>query len=135
MARKKKSGNGLGVLAAAAALVAGGYFLYGKDGAKNRKKVKSWMLKAKAEILERLEKATDGEISKEDYEEMVDKAIARYAKVKDVGAKEAAALAKELKAHWKKIHASVGSPKKSSAKRKTRSGKSTTARKTAKKKA
>ena len=50
---------GLGLAAITAAAAAGAYFLYGKDGAKNLKKIKSWSLKAKAEVLEKLEKAKD----------------------------------------------------------------------------
>ena len=64
MAKKKENHSpaekvGLGIgLTAAAVAAAGAYFLYGsKDANKNRKTVKSWMLKAKAEVLEQLEKA------------------------------------------------------------------------------
>ena len=58
MAKKKQSvtnnqkiAAGVGLTAAAVA-AAGAYFLYGsKDADKNRKTVKSWGLKAKAEVL------------------------------------------------------------------------------------
>lgn len=104
MAGKKKTGGagmGLRVLAVAAALTAGGYFLYGKDGAKNRKKVKSWMLKARAEVLEHMEKLND--MDQADYVAVVDKVMKRYEVMKDVGTKEADALSRELKSHWKHI--------------------------------
>ena len=53
----QKLGIGVGLTTAAVAAV-GAYFLYGsKDAPKNRKKVKSWALKAKGEVLEVLEKA------------------------------------------------------------------------------
>ena len=53
----KKVKLGIGLTAAALA-AAGTYFLYGSGGAeKNRTKVRSWMLKAKAEVLEALEEA------------------------------------------------------------------------------
>ena len=56
-ATKKNVGIGVGLTAAAVA-AAGAYFLYGsKNAAQNRTKVKSWMLKAKAEVLEKLEQA------------------------------------------------------------------------------
>ena len=57
-AKKKGMGTGakvsIGVGVSTAVLAAaGGYFLYGsKNAAKNRKQVKSWALKAKAEVLE-----------------------------------------------------------------------------------
>ena len=51
----QKVGIGIGVSATMLAAV-GGYFLYGaKDAKKNRKTVNSWMLKAKAEVLEGIE--------------------------------------------------------------------------------
>ncbi len=68
---------GLGITAAVAA-AAGGFLLYGsKDAAKNRKAVKSWALKAKAEVLEGIEQAK--EMSQEDYEKLVEAAVATYA--------------------------------------------------------
>ena len=39
-----KAAKGIGLAALAAA---GAYFLYGKNGKKNRKKISGWMLKAK----------------------------------------------------------------------------------------
>ena len=48
---KKIVGAGVGL----AAVAAGAHFLYGKDGATNRKKVRGWALKAKGEMLEKLE--------------------------------------------------------------------------------
>jgi hypothetical protein len=53
----QKIGIGVGVTAGMLAAV-GGYFLYGaKDAKKNRKTVNSWMLRAKAEVLEGIENA------------------------------------------------------------------------------
>ncbi len=97
----KKAVVGIGVGVTAALLsAAGAYFLYGsKDAAKNRKTVKSWMLKAKAEVLEGIEKAQD--LSKEDYERMVNKSVAAYSKLKGASAAEIAQFAGEMKSHWK----------------------------------
>ena len=59
------AGIGIGITAAAAA-AAGAYFLYGsKNAKKNRQKVKSWGLRAKAEALEAIEKAEN--MTKEEY--------------------------------------------------------------------
>jgi len=107
MATKKtavsKTSVGIGVGVTAALLsAAGAYFLYGsKDADKNRKKVKSWMLKAKAEVLEGIETAKD--MSKEDYEKLVDTSVKAYSKIKTASAEEALQLAKELKSHWKNL--------------------------------
>lgn len=105
---KKTAGNtkaavGVGVGITAALLsAAGAYFLYGsKHAEQNRKKVKSWTLKAKAEVLEGLEKAKD--MSKADYEQLIDKTTKVYAKVKDASAEELVSFAREMKSHWKTL--------------------------------
>lgn len=94
-------GVGVGVTAALLS-AAGVYFLYGsKNAEKNRKKVKSWTLKAKAEVLEGIEKAKD--MTKEDYEQLIDKTTKMYSKVKDASAEELMGFAKEMKSHWKSL--------------------------------
>jgi hypothetical protein len=109
----KKSSGGFGLVAlaaATAATAAGAYFLYGsKNASKNRKKIKGWTLKAKGEVLEKMEKMKN--IDETDYKRIVDTVAAKYKKIKTVNTKEAEALAKELKAQWKEIHKSA-SPKK-----------------------
>jgi len=106
---------GAGV-AALAAFAAAGYFLYGKDGAKNRKKVKGWMLKAKGEVLEGVEKMKD--VSEEQYAMIVDKVGAKYKAVKNIDPAEVEAMVKELHGHWKNIKKSISpAPKKKVAKK------------------
>lgn len=106
MATKNKSGVSVagitaGIAAVAAAAVAGGYFLYGKDGAKNRKKVKGWMLKAKGEVLEQMEKGKD--MTEETYHNVIDKVSTKYQAVKDIDPAELQQMVKEMKGHWKSI--------------------------------
>ena len=98
---KEDKGVGLGFAASVIGAVAAGYYLYGPKGAENRKKVQAWTLKAKAEVLERFEKAK--EVSEGTYNETVDKVTAKYAKMKSVGEDEAKKLNTELKRHWKAI--------------------------------
>ena len=59
--KAKSNAVGIGIgLSTAAVAAASAYFLYGsKSAAKNRKTVKSWALKAKAEVLEKLEDAQE----------------------------------------------------------------------------
>ena len=90
-----------GGVALAAALIAGAYFLYGKDGAKNRKKVRGWALKMKGEILEKMEKVP--EISEEMYSKVIDEASSRYKALKNVDPDELKTIVKELKGHWSSI--------------------------------
>lgn len=105
-------------LAAIAAFAAAGYFLYGKDGAKNRKKVRGWMLKAKGEVLEGVEKMKD--VSEADYKMIVDKVGAKYKSVKNIDPAEVEAMVRELHGHWKNIKKSLSpAPKKKKVAKKT----------------
>jgi hypothetical protein len=90
-----------GVAVGLAAIAAGAIFLYGKDGAKRRKQVKSWMLKAKGEILEKLEGLE--EFSQASYEKIVDEVGSRYQQTKNINAAEVVQMVSELKGHFKNI--------------------------------
>lgn len=103
MATKKSSNTLLKValVGAAAAAIAGGYFFYGKDGAKHRKKLKAWSIKAKGEVMEKLEKAKT--VSEDIFHQAVDAISAKYAKTKGVTPEDIDAFAKDLKKHWRDI--------------------------------
>lgn len=95
------AGIGLGLTAAAVA-AAGAYFLYGsKQASQNRKKVKGWMLKAKGEVLEALEKAEA--ITEEEYKALVETASGAYGTVKNATAGEVRDFKKEMHEHWVKL--------------------------------
>ena len=114
LSNKQAIGLGLGITAAVAA-AAGGYFLYGsKNAAKNRKVVKSWALKAKADVLEVMEKAKN--MTQEEYEQVIETVVAGYAAAKSASKNELADFKKEMKEHWKGI-AKNASPKKPAAKK------------------
>jgi uncharacterized protein HemX len=98
---KSTTGAKLGLAASVVGAIAAGYYLYGPKGAQNRQKVQAWTLKAKAEVLERFEKAK--EVTEETYTDTVDKVTAKYAKMKNIGEEEAKKLNAELKRHWKSI--------------------------------
>lgn len=122
MAKKKttkKSSKTEEVLAigAVTAAVAGLFFLYGSEaGAKRRKKVKGWTLKAKGEVMEKLEKTKD--VSEDKYHDIVDKVMAKYAKLKHVNDEEVEPMIKEFKTHWKRIKKELAPTKKVSKKKK-----------------
>ncbi len=99
-------------LAAMAAAAAGVYFLYGsKDASKKRKAVKSWSLKMKAEVLEKIEKLK--EIDQKVYQEIIDTASKKYEALKGVEVTDVAAVSKELSSHWKAIKNTIApAPKK-----------------------
>jgi len=120
-------------LTAAAVAAAGTYFLYGsKSAAKNRKAVKSWALKAKAEVLEKLEEAK--EMTKEEYEEMINAVAGAYIGLKTASKAEIKDFKDEMKEHWRAIEKSASPLKKSVKKTASKVTKKTApAKKTAKK--
>ena len=94
----KGAAAGAGIVAA----VAGTYFLYGsKNAGKNRKKVRSWMLKARGEILEQLENLS--EVNENAYHKIVKEVSDKYRALKNIDKKDIAEFADELKSHWKNI--------------------------------
>ncbi len=96
-------GVGIAALAAAAA---GAYYLYGSDeGAKRRQKMKSWMLRMKAEVMEEIENLK--EVNKEAYEATITTIADKYRQFKDIDPAEVAALAGRMKTHWKDIQRDI----------------------------
>ena len=107
----KRAGIGIG-LSAAAAAAAGAYFLYGSNSAaKNRKAVKSWALKAKADVLEKIEDAQ--EMSQKEYEDLVKSVSGAYAGAKNASKKDLVEFTKEMKDHWRSIERAAAPLKKS----------------------
>ena len=101
LSTNKKVGIGIGLTAAAVA-AAGAYFLYGSPKAKqNRRKVKSWMFNAKAEVLDALERAED--MTGAEYNRLVETVGKTYSKLKDASNADIAYFKKEMKEHWPKI--------------------------------
>lgn len=104
MSVKTKVGLGLGAAAALAA-AAGTYFFTGKKGAANRKKAAVWAEKAKKDVMKGM-RALE-KVNEKTYHAAVDGVMKGYNAVKDVDKKEVAALARELKGHWKSIQKDV----------------------------
>ena len=126
--KSKKSGShllakvGIGLAAATVAGAAATYFIYEKSSPKTKKKIRGWTLKAKGEVLERLEDLK--EVNEKVYNEVIDKVGKQYKAVKKIDARDVDKLTSELKKHWKSIQKEYG-PKakkivrKKSVKRKT----------------
>lgn len=101
LSAQQKVGIGVGLTATAVA-AAGAYFLYGsKNAPKNRRKVKSWMFKAKAEVLEGLENAQ--EMTEEEFGKLVETVSKTYGKLKDASKADIAEFKKEMMENWPKI--------------------------------
>jgi 6-phosphogluconolactonase (cycloisomerase 2 family) len=114
LSNTEKMSIGVGLTAAAVA-AAGAYFLAGsKNAAKNRKAVKSWALKAKAEVLEGLEKAQ--QMSQAEYEALIEQVGSAYTQVQAASKADISGFKKEMKEHWQKI-AKSAAPKKKTVKK------------------
>ncbi len=109
MAKNTQENNDIGSKVAAvvgvgmlAALSAGAYYLYGtKEGAKKRIKVRGWMLKAKGEMMDKMESMK--EMNEETYDKLVETVMKKYEAVKNIDPKEVQELTSDLKKHWKNI--------------------------------
>jgi hypothetical protein len=90
---------GAGLAAAAAAAAAGAYWFYGaKDASKHRRQAKSWMLKARAEVMDALEKV--GTVDKKTYLAIVEQILSKYSNTKGVTSAELSHVARDLKSAW-----------------------------------
>ncbi len=96
---KKKLGSSVGKVALiGAGLVAAATAAYFLSSKKSRAAAKSWAIKMKADVIEKIEKAKD--LSKESYEQIVDQMSAKYHKLKDTTPEEVAEIVSELKKKW-----------------------------------
>ncbi len=113
MAAQKKTGANTGkaiaVGAGIVALSAAAYLLFGPEGKKHRKDLKSWMVRMKADVMDKMEKAK--ELSKPVYENIVDQVKEKYAKMKDMDMASLEKEVRELKKNW---HAVAGKKQASS---------------------
>lgn len=109
MVIKKTGGKGavVATLAGLTAAAVGAYYLYGhKNAEKNRAKVKGWMLKAKGEVLEELEKIQD--VTEPVYMGAVETVLRKYHELKTIDANEIEEFMTEMKNHWHGIQKTVG---------------------------
>lgn len=121
-------------LASLTAAAVGAYYLYGhKDASKNRGKVKSWMLKAKGEVLEQLENVQD--VSESTYMSAVDAVAKKYNELKTIDPVELGSFIDEMRGHWTGIRSTLkNAPKPKPAAGKVKSaGKAKTGKKSSKK--
>ncbi|MCX6762974.1 MAG: hypothetical protein NT093_04325 [Candidatus Moranbacteria bacterium] len=104
--------------ASLAGLAATAYFFFGPKGKKHRQHAKAWAIKMKGEVVEKLEKAR--EITEPVYREIIDTVAKEYKKGKKASQPEIAALAEDLKKHWKSMSALAVAAKSDVAKNATR---------------
>lgn len=88
--------------AAAAALAAGIYFFQTTQGKRNAKKLKGWMVRMKADVLDKLEEAE--EVTEPVYRGIVDTVANAQIVASKIPRSEILALATDLKRQWKMIN-------------------------------
>lgn len=103
-------GLGAGLAVAAIGAAIGSYLLTGNRATKTKRVLKGWMLKAKGEILEQLEKV--GDVGEEMYCQTVDQVAAKYSKMSGVAQSEVDDMATELKKQWKLVAKGLNKAKK-----------------------
>ena len=106
----KAMGLGAGLAAAAVGAALGSYLLTGKQGKKTKKVLKSWVLKAKGEVLEQLENMN--EVGQGAYDTAVDTVAKKYSQLAGVSKEEVDEMAMELKKQWKLVNKGLKAVKK-----------------------
>lgn len=97
-----KKAKGFAAAAAVATVVAGAYFFtQTKQGKKAASTMRGWAVRARGEIMERIEKMRN--MDRHEYFAAIDNVLAKYSKARDVSKRELTDLRKELRAKWDRI--------------------------------
>lgn len=110
MAQKKRTskkghaGEAVAISAGVVALAAASYYFLGPKGARHRRQLKSWSIKMKGDVVEKLEKLQN--VSEPVYRGIVDAVAAKYMRESGVARKEIEELAEDLKRTWRSIASS-----------------------------
>lgn len=105
LSHKALTAIGIGAAATIAAGIAA-YWLYGSENAaRNRRLARNWILKAREEILSKMENAIDtaGQIDKDTYLTIVDTVLRSYSKMSGISAEELAQITRDMKKTWSRI--------------------------------
>lgn len=108
ISKKTIAAVGAGIGAAAAAAAAAYWFYGAKNAEAHRKSARSWMLKARAEVLEAVDRTIKkaGELDKEAYMRIVEGVLKRYSKMADVKSSEILQMGRDMKAAWEHMQKS-----------------------------
>lgn len=89
------------VFGASLAGLAAAYFFIRPKSREYIENTKSWVIKMKGDVIEKLEQAR--EISEDIYNKIIDSVATKYEKELKSSPEEVKALAKDLKTHWRAI--------------------------------
>lgn len=115
------AGMKLFVVGAILAGLAAAYFFLTPKGKKNMKDTKSWAIKMKADVIEKIEQAL--EISESVYNNIIDSVASKYEEDKKIDAGEIKELANDLKKQWSTLSLLVKNKKNNSLEEVSRSKK------------
>lgn len=110
ISKKSNTGKVVATTVGIAALSAVAYLLMGPNGKKNRKNLKAWMVKMKADVAEKIENMK--EISADAYHKIVEEVGTRYGKLKNINPDDLATEIAQLKKEWSKISSTKKKAKK-----------------------
>ncbi len=99
--KKGHTGEAVAISAGVAALAAASYYFLGPKGEKHRRQLKSWSIKMKGDVVEKLEKLQD--VSEPVYRSIVDAVAAKYVRESGAARNEIEELAEDLKRTWRSI--------------------------------
>lgn len=125
-AKKGGAGEAVAISAGLAALAAASYYFWGPKGKEHRKGLKSWSIKMRGEVVEKIEKLQD--VSEPVYRGIVDAVAAQYAREARASKTEIMALADDLKRTWRSIVSSTQKKPSRTTKRGGTAGRSKAAR-------
>ncbi|MDB5259434.1 MAG: hypothetical protein JWO73_642 [Candidatus Taylorbacteria bacterium] len=113
------TGTMVAIGAGVAALGAASYYLFGPEGKRHQKNLKGWMIRAKGEIIEKLEAAK--EVTEPVYNQIVDSVLATYRTegkaLSRITDEEMEALTRRLKGYWGQISGTTKRTAKTQAKK------------------
>ncbi len=99
---RNSAGTTLAVMGASiVGLASSAYFFLGPNRKKNQKHIKAWMIKMKADVIEKLEQTR--EVSEPIYNNIIDSIATKYENSKKIDHTEVQKLTQDLKKHWKII--------------------------------
>lgn len=98
-------GMRLFVIGASLAGLAAAYYFLSPKGKRHLENTKSWVIKMKGDVVEKLEQAR--EISEDVYNRIIDSVATKYEKNLKSNPEEIRAVAQDLKAHWDAISRSA----------------------------
>lgn len=105
MADKKSSHFGTGLLAGALVGMAAGLFVQSKKGKQLRKDLQKKGLQFQNKLMNELKNAKD--LSKDKYEEIMDKMLAYYEQTKEIAKSEVPEVRKFLMKNWEQVNKQI----------------------------